>query len=55
MRNYLPLIVEDEESAIYVLKDVLSQLPFLETPLVSRTATQALGILKQTAVDVLFL
>ncbi|MEZ4902524.1 MAG: LytTR family DNA-binding domain-containing protein [Spirosomataceae bacterium] len=55
MRNYLPLIVEDNPCAYLLLRDFLEKLPFFEKPLTCDTALEALKILKQNAVDILFL
>lgn len=55
MRNYLPLIVEDDTLSASLLSGYLQNIPFLEPPIVCQTGMEALKVLKQMPVDVLFL
>ncbi len=55
MRNYLPLIVEDDVNSAALLEDFLQKIPFFEKPIVCKTAMETLGVLKQKSVDALFL
>jgi two-component system response regulator LytT len=55
MRNYLPLIVEDDSLSSSVLSSFLQKIPFLEAPIICNMGADALRVLKQMPVDVLFL
>lgn len=55
MKNYLPLIVEDDDSSTLILMEYLQKLPFLQKPIVCKTAFEALGALKQHHFDMVFL
>jgi DNA-binding LytR/AlgR family response regulator len=55
MKNYLPLIVEDDESSTSILSEFLQKLPFLQKPVVCKTAFEALGELNQNLFDMVFL
>jgi DNA-binding LytR/AlgR family response regulator len=55
VRNYLPLIVEDEQGSSSMLGELLQQLPFLQKPLVCKTGLEAMATLKGNSIDLIFL
>ncbi|MDF7818309.1 LytTR family DNA-binding domain-containing protein [Runella sp. MFBS21] len=55
MRNYLPLILEDDATSALLLESFLQQLPLFEKPIICTSAMDALGILQSSPIDLLFL
>lgn len=55
MRVYSCLIVEDEPLAVEILQEYIQEIPFLELTAVAPNAVNALQIMQEKSIDVLFL